>query len=106
MQIKTRDDHWIDVPPIDDTLVVNMCDITEVWTNGFCHSVAHRVAKPLTADRYSVAVFIDPHLDCVITPGEAAGNSKCVVGERLEKLASAPFRVLEYEMELYSRILN
>jgi len=83
-----------------------MGDIAEVWTNGFCHSVTHRVTKPVTADRYSVAVFIDPHLDCVITPGEAAGNSKCVVNERLEKLASGRFRVLEYEMELYSRILK
>jgi len=69
-------------------------------------SLSNRVAKPVTADRYSVAVFIDPRLDCVITPGEAAGNSKCVVDERLEKLARGPFRVLEYDMELYSRILK
>ena len=91
---------------MDDTLVFNMGDIAEVWTGGFCHSVLHRVSKPVIADRYSVAVFIDPCLDCIITPGEAAGNSMCVADERLEKLARGPFRVLEYEMELYSRILK
>lgn len=71
LQVKTRDGNWIDVTPIDGALIVN---VAEIWTNGFCHSVVTN-CKPTTCDRYLVAAFIDPCLECVIISGDAKGNS-------------------------------
>ena len=101
LQILNRAGQWINLPPIDDTLVVLMCDVAELWTNGYCHAVTHRVLKPFTGDRYSVTVFVDPNLDCTVVPGEAKGNSNCEVDARLKKLASTPFKFHDYYLDLY-----
>lgn len=105
LEIKSKTGQWISVPPIDETLVVLTNDVAELWTNGYCHSAIHRVLKPLTGDRYSVAAFIDPSLDCIVVPGEAMGNSNCEVDTRLKKMASRPFKFCDYIAELYERSL-
>ena len=105
LEIMAKTGQWISVPPIDETLVVLINDIAEVWTNGYCHSANHRVLKPLSGDRYSVVAFIDPSLDCTVVPGEATGNSNCKVDTRLEKMASRPFKFYDYIAELYERSL-
>lgn len=103
--MKTKDGSWIDVPPIDGTLVVNVGDVAEIWTNGFCHSIMHRVAKPTTSDRYSVATFVDPCLDCIIVPGDAKGNSNYEMDERLKSLSSKPYKYKDFLSEYYSKSL-
>lgn len=102
--MQARDGSWIDIPPIDGTLIVNVGDVAEIWTNGFCHSVMHRVAKPTTSDRYSVAAFVDPCLERVIIPGDAKGNSNCEINGRLKDLSSKPFKFEDYLSEYYTRI--
>ena len=102
--MKAKDGSWIDVPPIDGTLIVNVGDVAEIWTDGFCHSVMHRVAKPSTIDRYSVAAFVDPCLERVIIPGDAKGDSNCEVDARLKDLSTTPFKFEDYLSEYYTRI--
>ena len=104
--MKTKDGSWVDVPPIDGALIVNVGDVAEIWTNGFYHSVMHRVAKPTTRDRYSVATFVDPCLECIIVPGDAKGSSNCEVDERLKSLSSAPYKYEDFLREFYARILS
>ena len=105
LEIMTRTGQWMSVPPIDDTLVVLINDVAEVWTNGYCYSTIHRVLKPLTGDRYSVVSFIDPSLDCTVVPGEARGqtmgHSNCEVDTRLKEFASKPFKFHDYIAEFY-----
>ena len=105
LQVKTKDGSWIDVPPIDGALIVNVGDVAEIWTDGFYHSVMHRVAKPNTRDRYSVAAFIDPCLERVIIPGDAKGDSNCEMDKRLKDLSSIPYKVEDFLSEYYTKIL-
>ena len=103
--MKTKDGSWVDVPPIDGALIVNVGDVAEIWTNGFYRSVMHRVAKPTTRDRYSVATFVDPCLECIIVPGDAKGDSNCEVDERLKSLSSAPYKFEDFLTEYYAKSL-
>ena len=106
LEIKNKAGQWMSVPPIPDTLVVLMCDLAEVWTNGYCRSAIHRVQKPFKGDRYSVVVFFDPGLDCTVVPGEAKGNSDCEVAPRLTELACKPFKFHDYCVKYYETILS
>ena len=103
--MKAKDGSWVDVPPIDGTLIIIVGDVAEIWTNGFCRSVMHRVTKQTTRDRYSVATFVDPCLECVIVPGDAKGNSNCVIDERLKILSSTPYKFEDFLCEYYARSL-
>jgi len=44
-------------------MVVLVNDYLDYITNGYCKSSVHRVLKPTSSDRYSVATFIAPHFD-------------------------------------------
>lgn len=101
--MKAKDGEWMNAPPIDGTLVVIVSDIAEIWTDGFCHSVTHRVTKPTTSDRYSVVAFVDPCLECVVIPGDAKGDSNHKMAERL---SITPFKVENYLTEYYKKILK
>lgn len=56
LQVLNKAGHWIDVPVITDTFVVNIGQAFEVITNGICKATTHRVVRgPL--QRYSVPFF-------------------------------------------------
>ncbi len=81
LEVQTRDGVWFPVPPIPGTVVVNVGDAMQRWTNGRLSSTPHRVCLPVDKQtlrsRYSVALFCDPNpdvwIDCL--PG-------CVTDER------------------------
>jgi isopenicillin N synthase-like dioxygenase len=68
LEVKTRDGHWIAAPPIPGTVVVNVGDAMQRWTNDCFSSTPHRVVMTDTQprSRYSVALFCDPNPDVVI----------------------------------------
>ena len=51
---------WKDVPPVADTLVVNIGDIVKVWSNDLYHAALHRVVASSNRDRYSAPFFYNP----------------------------------------------
>lgn len=58
LQVLSKDGDWLNVPPVPDTLVVNMGQAFEVVTNGVCKATTHRVLLPPgDYDRYSVPFF-------------------------------------------------
>lgn len=65
LEIQTRRGEWIAAPPIPGTLVVNVGDAMQHWTNNRLRSTPHRVAVPLDTkakiSRYSIALFCDPN---------------------------------------------
>lgn len=63
-QQKTR---WVDVPATEGVTVVNSGDLLERWTNGRFRSTLHRV-KPPTQTRLSIAFFLDPDSDTIVSP--------------------------------------
>jgi hypothetical protein len=48
--------QWISVPPVPDTLVVNIGQAFEVATNGLCRATTHRVLSG-PKERYSIPFF-------------------------------------------------
>ncbi len=78
LQVHAKDGSWIMAPPIDGTFVVNIGDLLARWTNDLFASTEHRVINRSGRERYSIAVFYDPHfdtpievLDTCVAPGEA-----------------------------------
>lgn len=58
---------WIDVPPRDDALVVNIGDLLELWSNGYYVATMHRVRK-VVEERYSFPLFFNLDYDTVVAP--------------------------------------
>ncbi|CAM6126579.1 unnamed protein product [Calypogeia fissa] len=71
-----KDGNWIAVQPLTDALVVNLGDMMEVLSNGKYKSVEHRAVVNAQRDRLSVATFLDPAKDQLITPASALIDSK------------------------------
>ncbi|HVJ31553.1 MAG TPA: 2OG-Fe(II) oxygenase family protein [Terriglobia bacterium] len=67
LQAHGRDGGWIDVPPIDGSLVVNFGRLLERWTGGRLKATQHRVIGH-GAERYSIPFFYEPRIDAVIAP--------------------------------------
>jgi len=68
LQAESAEHGWIDVPPRPGTVVVNLGDTMQVWTNDRYRAAAHRVRPMTTSDRLSVPFFGNPHRDTVIRP--------------------------------------
>ncbi|CAM0956410.1 unnamed protein product [Alopecurus aequalis] len=65
---REKDKHpqlWEDVHHIEGTLIVNIGDLLERWTNCDFRSTLHRVVT-VGKERYSVAYFLDPNPDLVV----------------------------------------
>lgn len=61
------DDKWVDVPPVDDTFVVNIGELLEVATDGYLRATKHRVVSPIDGrERISIPFFFNPSLDAEV----------------------------------------
>ena len=65
LQIRHRDGSWIDAPAMPGAFICNIGDCLMRWTNDIYVSTPHRVLEP-AAERYSIAMFIDPNPDAVV----------------------------------------
>lgn len=68
LQAQARDGSWIDVPPTPGTIVVNLADSIQVWTNDRYRAAVHRVLPMTRRDRMSIPYFLHPSRDAVIEP--------------------------------------
>jgi isopenicillin N synthase-like dioxygenase len=73
---------WIPAQPIPGTLVVNVGDLLERWTNNLYASTPHRVVNRSGRERYSIASFYDPDFKAVIDPRD--------LGFAAEEIRTAP----------------
>jgi isopenicillin N synthase-like dioxygenase len=64
-----RSGEWVDVPPLDGALVVNVGEMLEVATHGYLVATVHRVlpCAPGTT-RQSIGFFWSPRLDATLGP--------------------------------------
>lgn len=68
LQAESRSEGWIDVPPRSGTIVVNLADAMQVWTNDrYCASV-HRVLPMTEQRRFSIPYFSNPSRETTIEP--------------------------------------
>ncbi|GJM37006.1 MAG: 2OG-Fe(II) oxygenase [Acidimicrobiales bacterium] len=68
LQAESSEHGWIDVEPRPGTIVVNLADTLQVWTNDRYKAAVHRVVPMTDRSRYSIPFFSNPPRDCVIEP--------------------------------------
>jgi isopenicillin N synthase-like dioxygenase len=68
LQTQGRNGEWIDVEPVAGTVVVNLADSVQVWTNDRYRAAVHRVLPMTSNDRISIPYFLHPSRDAVIEP--------------------------------------
>ncbi|KAF4125863.1 Isopenicillin N synthase [Geosmithia morbida] len=61
-----KNNVWIDVPPKEGALVVNLGNLMSRWTNEKYKSNVHRVINKSGKERYSIPVFVSGNPDFVV----------------------------------------
>ena len=74
LQTLSKAHGWIDVPPEDGTIVVNLADSLQVWTNDIYRAAVHRVLPVKGSGRYSTPYFFNPKRDAVLEPLSQLSN--------------------------------
>lgn len=76
LEIRLPDGGWLPVPPLRNTLVVNIGDMLALWSGGRYRSTRHRVRNRTGEIRQSLAFFYDPAYNAPIgsLTGRPAGN--------------------------------
>lgn len=92
LQVLGLDDTWIEVPPVEGALVINVGDLLQRWTNDRYVSTMHRVIGVPDRDRYSIACFYDLDHEALIevlptcvTDGQAARYAPITAGAHLQE---------------------
>lgn len=65
LEVQTRAGGWLNVPPLENAVLVNLGDLMQRWTNDEYQSTPHRV-RSIAHERYSIAFFCDPNPDVEI----------------------------------------
>lgn len=68
LQTESATHGWIDVPPTPGTIVVNLGDCMQSWTNDRYRAAVHRVLPMHQQRRFSIPYFSNPERHAVITP--------------------------------------
>ncbi|XP_024022233.1 feruloyl CoA ortho-hydroxylase 1 [Morus notabilis] len=61
-------DSWVHVPPVKGSLVINIGDALQIFSNGRYRSIEHRVVANGNSNRISVPLFINPRPEDIIAP--------------------------------------
>jgi isopenicillin N synthase-like dioxygenase len=95
LELRPRKGEWIKAPCIDDTFVINVGDMLELWTNDLYISTPHRVIGLTGRDRYSLPAFFSPAFDTIVdcipgclTPGEKPKFAPLKAGRYLARRMS------------------
>jgi isopenicillin N synthase-like dioxygenase len=67
LQARALDGRWIDVPPLEGTLVVNFGQILEQWSAGRIRATEHRVLG-CGSERCSIPFFYEARAEATIAP--------------------------------------
>lgn len=102
LQIETPTGDWIDAPPIEGTLIVNVGDLLARWTNGAFRSAPHRVVSPTRVDRLSLVLAFDPNPETLID-----GRNVSAGGTPVEPITCGDYLALRFEQAFaYRRTAN
>jgi isopenicillin N synthase-like dioxygenase len=76
LQVQSPNGHWLDVPKIENSFVVNVGDMLHRMTNGLLKSTPHRVINHSGLERYSCPFFYDPNVNLDVMPLKGTGEPK------------------------------
>lgn len=90
LQVKTKDDEWLDVPCDFGNLIVNIGDMLQEVSGGYFPSTTHRVINPAgtvnNKSRISLPLFLHPRQEVVLSDRYTADS---YLTERLAELREA-----------------
>ncbi len=75
LQAHSRERGWVDIPAVEGTIVVNLADSLQVWTNDRYRASVHRVVPMTKKGRYSIPYFYNPPLESTIQPIPGIGDA-------------------------------
>ncbi|PFH49506.1 hypothetical protein AMATHDRAFT_147566 [Amanita thiersii Skay4041] len=98
LQVLNTSNQWVNVPPIEETLVINLGDQFARWTNDVFKSTVHRAINRSGVRRYSVPLFfgtdynvkLEPIPSCV-TPSRPPKYEVITAGEYVKMRFQAVF---------------
>jgi isopenicillin N synthase-like dioxygenase len=73
LEVRNVNGEWLTAHPIPGTLVVNVGDLLERWTNDKFVSTPHRVVNRRGVDRHSMVLAFDPDFETVVDPAATCG---------------------------------
>lgn len=76
LQVQSLDGEWLTAHPIPGTLVVNVGDLLERWTNGVFRSTPHRVVNSSGRERLSLVCAFDPNFETLVDPAIVCGEGE------------------------------
>ncbi len=74
LQIEDVNGEWIQAPPIEGSLIVNVADLLSRWTDGAYKSTPHRVVNSSGRERLSLVLAFDPDPDTLIDARQVFGR--------------------------------
>lgn len=74
LQVENSSGEWIEAPPIPGSLVVNVGDLLERWTDGAFRSTPHRVINSSAQERLSLVLAFDPNPETMIDAADIYGD--------------------------------
>lgn len=89
LQVEDANGTWIEAPPIDGSLVINVGDLLARWTDGAYRSTKHRVINTSGRERLSLVLAYDPDPETMIDardifgPGHAPNEAPISCGDYL-----------------------
>ncbi|KAL1564627.1 2-oxoglutarate-dependent dioxygenase 19-like [Salvia divinorum] len=89
-----RQSHWFEVNPPPNSMIVNVGDHLEIFSNGRCKSSRHRAVVNKERERLSIAVGNGPGKDVVVGPAVPL----------VEKDGGALYRSMKYQEYVESQL--
>jgi isopenicillin N synthase-like dioxygenase len=76
LQVKNKQGHWLDVPCVPDSLVLNIGDMLALATKQYYQSTTHQVINPTGNNiaRLSMPLFLHPRPEVRLSPEKTAGE--------------------------------
>lgn len=108
LQVLNKAGLWLDIPLIENTLIMNIGDMMEVLSNGRYLATKHRVKK-VSEERYAFPLFCACNYDTVIQPVHFAEHSKykaLISGEHLLNQTAQTFQYLKQRIANGELTLN
>ncbi len=73
LEVEDINGNWIQAPPIDGSLVVNVGDLLSRWTDGMYKSTPHRVVNHSEKERLSLVLAFDPNPETQVDASQVFG---------------------------------